>query len=175
MVSDIKNYLKPREFWTVCICFLLFTSKQAQSEHFPYVSPGFSICWNNSGLKSASIKLSVGIFSESFNEIDGYFCNITLGKRFLLNDYSRDYIFTECEGGIFSGYLMYGTGLGTAFSRKDGKIQVSPKGTLFLGNLLFLRSDIIIKDKKSDLDVGGMVVLPLNMKYFDNLHSLYQF
>lgn len=154
--------------FSLLILFLSFEISYA--DLLPYISPGFTIAWNSSRMKSASWKVSVGFFSEDhIKRIDGYFCNITLGKRYLLDNFSKDYMFTECEAGLFKGYLFYGSGIGTAYLKKNDRIKIAPKGSLFIGDVLFLRSDFVASDKKLDLDIGGSIVVPINKSYFDNL------
>ncbi len=149
---------------------VILAIQNSSAQVLPYISPGFTVAWNSSKLKSASWKISVGIFSPgNTDKLDGYFCNITLGKRYLLDDYSKDYLFTECESGIFKGYLFYGSGIGTAYIRQEEKTRVVPKFSLFTGDILFLRSDMIINHKKIDLDIGGTLVLPLNKSYIDHI------
>lgn len=151
---------------------LMFTFKIQATEIHPYLSPGVTLAWYSKGLKSATWKISLGIFCDVNSEnLNGYFINLTYGKRFLLNDYKRDYRFTECESGIFCRYLVYGTGLGAAYFKTENKTRIVPKGAFFIGNILFLRSDFIIDNKKTDWDLGANLVYPISTTYWDYLKS----
>lgn len=146
---------------------ILLIVSSVNSKVLPYLSPGIILSWNTQKKVSASWKISAGIFkSVDYGKIEGYLLNITYGKRYLLDDASKDYLFTELETGLLSGIVFYGFGAGTAYVKKDDKIRVVPKGSLFAGWFLFLRSDIVRYDHKFDIDIGGNIVLPITELIF---------
>lgn len=144
----------------ILVILLIITS--VNSKVLPYLSPGVIISWNSQKRVSASWKISAGVLvPTSYENVEGCIFNITLGKRFLLDDASKDYLFTELETGFLSGIVFYGFGMGTAYLKENNKIKVVPKGSLFAGWVLFLRSDIVRYNQKFDIDIGANVVLPI--------------
>ena len=136
----------------------------------PYVSPGISLAWN---FKKAAIigwKVSVGYMDEYGDASRSYFINITLGKKADTDhDFSSyNYWFTEIESGILTGALFSGAGIGTAFLRdENNKLSIAPKGSLYTGCGVFLRSDFVLSKKNMLFDIGGSVVLPFSRFLFD--------
>jgi hypothetical protein len=80
--------------------------------------------------------------------------------------YGRDnsdytYYYSEIESGVQTAALFSGAGLGFAIARKDGgTFHFMPKGALFTGCLNFLRTDVIICNKRLISDLGGVFVIP---------------
>lgn len=136
----------------------------------PYVSPGAMWSWNFNGGSSLTLKISIGCYYETYTgqKANPYFSNLTFGKRFLV-DFSQnepDYFFTEIESGFYSGFLVSGAGLGAAYFKRENKLIVVPKASLFTGDGLFLRSDFILDNRKLDIDLGAMLVAPLGEYLF---------
>jgi hypothetical protein len=135
----------------------------------PYISPGINVAWNSGGTVSLTPKISLGVLTKANTPLTSYFCNFTFGKRFLRHcrNSELEYSFTEGEFGIVTGGMLFsGVGAGTAFIRNDSGLHVVPKGSLFTGDILFLRTDAILFNKKLDVDVGGTIVLPLSPYLF---------
>jgi hypothetical protein len=146
--------------------FLLYFLLNA--ELLPYFSPGISISWS----KHTTVvgwKLSFGYFQDVYrNNINGYFLNVTFGKKYGIDNDLYSYWYSELESGMATGLLFSGAGFGTAYLKdKSNKTIILPKASIFTGDILFLRSDLFMYQNKMFFDIGGNIVLPLN-KYILN-------
>ena len=116
-------------------------------------------------------KVSIGA-ARDVNTVPD-FMNITAGIRIplIIEHYvrveSKDYIFIELEYGHRVAdrvMLYYGGGAGIGFMKKWKRY---PKASIFVGNLLFLRSDILFTSFQEPLvDIGLMPVLPVPISPF---------
>jgi hypothetical protein len=155
------------------MCLILFClAAWLHAGIVPYISPGLMLSWNFHSTPSAIVKISIGLGYEiTFRPytINSCFTNLTIGKRIFI-DYNQkqpNYLFTEIESGIWTGYLISGIGLGTAYYKNGNKLRIVPKAAIFSGDGLFLRSDFILDNRKIDADLGGMLVLPLGAYLFN--------
>ncbi len=158
------------------IAFLIVFTLNA--DIVPYISPGVSVSWNLKGAQFAGWKVSIGYADFITNsKLDGYFLNITIGNKYAVDYHVHEsnYLFTEVESGIVTGLLFSGVGIGTAYWRNGNrKIGISPKGSIFTGDIVFLRTDFAVIEKKLHYDIGGNIVFPFN-EYIFGSHSFGSF
>ena len=120
--------------------------------------------WNFHNTQSMILKVSIGYYCGPQSNFmkNPYFANLTFGKRLIdFNENQPNYFFTEIESGIYSGYIISGIGLGAAYYKSNNKLMIVPKASIFTGDGIFLRSDLILCNKRIDADLGGMLVVPL--------------
>lgn len=157
---------------------IFFLTFWLPAEVIPYISPGAMMSWNFHNVQTVTLKISLGIgydFNYQSNaKINSGFANLTFGKRWLVdfNVNQPDYFFTEIESGIYYRLFISGVGLGTAFFKNEDKLKIVPKASIFSGDLLFLRSDLILYNHKPDVDIGGMFVIPFNPIIAKDLSSM---
>jgi hypothetical protein len=152
---------------TIVLIILLVSSAMSQLIA-PYISPGLVLSWNNNKSKTVSYKISLGIMNiTSYDFYGSYGINITYGKRIVSPKNERNYSYAEIEGGILNRLgkfpLLSGLGVGAAWYRNK---KLSPKFSFFSGDIIFFRSDIAKYNEKLDMDIGGMLVIPITYLYF---------
>ena len=162
------------------ILFVLISSLSLKANLLPYISPGISLAWSPHKALYFGWKVSIGgaEFNNS-NKLDGYFINLTIGYKLNTIEYSinNSYWYTEIESGIITGMLLSGIGIGASYWRKkNNKIYIAPKGSIFTGDIVFLRSDFTVIQKKFLYDIGGIFVIPFNKYMFESygldLHNI---
>ncbi len=153
------------------INLLLLCALTFAGEFIPYISPGLMLAWNSRKIQTINLKIGAGIaYNPSQHHIaDMGFVNLTFGKRSCIEHTfsDLDYRYLDFEGGLFKGFFVGGSGIGLAFYKEEnGKITPVPKVGFFAGDILFVRTDIVFRRVKKDIDVGGMLVLPINQYVF---------
>lgn len=129
------------------------------------------LAWNSRKVQTVNLKIGAGFAYDpsQHHAVDMGFVNLTFGKRICIeNAFSElDYRYLDIEGGLFKGFLVGGSGIGFAFYKEQsGKITPVPKIGFFAGDILFVRTDIVFRSVKKDVDVGGMLVVPINRYVF---------
>lgn len=147
-------------------CFLLFVIiRVSYASVMPYISPGVMIAWNNSKVKTINLKISIGCtIPVQGRAIDACFTNITIGRRVSTETPlgPRDYSYSEIEFGMLKGPVFGGMGIGVALEKdpQNNRRYLLPKGSAFVGDVLFVRTDAVIENHNLDIDIGGMLVVP---------------
>lgn len=143
------------------VLILLLPMVHIYAEPDFYLSPGISIAW---GKKTVVYgwKVSIGNTYDCSNKnIERYFVNCTIGINYGRDNPDYTYFYSEMESGIQTVVLFSGAGVGLAIASNDGgTYRVMPKGSLFTGCINFLRTDVIIRNKRRVYDLGGSVVIP---------------
>ena len=129
------------------------------------------LAWNSHRVQTINLKIGVGVAynPSQHHAADMGFVNLTYGKRIcveqLLGD--LDYRYLDIEGGLFKGFFVGGSGIGLAFYKEEsGKLLPVPKIAFFAGDVVFVRTDIVFRKVKKDIDIGGMLVAPINEYVF---------
>lgn len=155
---------------TPLFLFLFFAFTSA-GEFVPYISPGIMLAWNTRSVQTVNIKIGAGVAynpSQHYS-VDMGFVSLTFGKRTCVENTFSDlnYRYLDIEGGLFKGFFVGGSAVGLAFYKEEnGKTVPVPKIGFFAGDVLFIRSDIVFRKIKKDMDIGGMLVLPINQYLF---------
>lgn len=164
MIVKIFGYKTP-------FFLLILIALTIAGEFIPYISPGLMLAWNSRRVQTINFKIGAGVaYNPSHHyAVDMGFVALTFGKRSCIeNSFSDlDYRYLDIEGGLFKGFFIGGSGIGLAFYKEEnGKIVPVPKIGFFAGDVLFVRTDIVFRKVKKDVDVGGMLVLPINQYVF---------
>lgn len=164
VISRVFEYRAP-----LFLLFLLALS--FAGEFIPYISPGLMLAWNSRRVQTVNIKIGAGVaYNPSHHyAVDMGFAALTFGKRTCIEHTfsDLDYRYLDIEGGLFKGFFVGGSGIGLAFYKEEnGKTVPVPKISFFAGDVLFVRTDIVFRKVKKDVDVGGMLVLPINQYVF---------
>lgn len=151
--------------FTAVIVLVLSIQSVHSASHVPYISPGLTISFNSQKVWFVGYKVSIGYTGDQMKMLnDNFFYNVTVGLKVPIRkgENRSGYLFTECEAGALMFPYFPGVGIGAAIKRnEDGKIRIRPKGSVFAGALLFLRSDFVFDEHAFLYDFGGCLTLPI--------------
>lgn len=156
-----------RKIFVFSTLLLLISETPANNSRSTYyLNPGFRISWDFKSNIFIGIKIS---FGKMINE--KYYYNITLGKKFIIDDtlsnINNKHIYVDLQSGSFFGSYpnSAGLGLGVAIFSKGTIKHYYPRLSVFTGSGLFLVMDYIYKKNLLDLGLQTILPIPFNEEY----------
>lgn len=157
-----------KKWWFLIIIICRFELYSGSNNSLYYLSPGIKLNWDFHHCFLFETKLSFGYMDS---ETRYYNCTIGYTKPIIKNDEFKNLKHVFCQ--IYHGYYhpfypqSIGTGMGMAFFRDSGNINIFPKMTISYGSGLFCTVDYILIKNSLYLGIQGVLPIPFDEDYRD--------